>query len=313
MLAVLNTTSTLFITILLGLLVGRTGIFKRGDDLLLINYVFYISLPLNLFLSCMNAKLSIFNLNYLSSYCIATTLVLCFTWYISKLLFKLKPIECHVTGLSATQVDGAYFTMPLFNLLFKSTALAVPLILIQNVLFFTLGLILIQINSEKNTSTSNYLLFAISRIGKVLLHNPVISMSMLGIIFNVLHIKPYAPIIHSMKFIGDTSSAVALFSLGLTCSFYLKEIRQASNLIKLATMCFIKLMIYPAIALLIGYYYGLSHELLIALVLLIGSPAATHTYIIANKYQVDTSISTFNVVITTILSFITINLWIYLL
>lgn len=313
MLAILNTTSTLFITILLGIIVGNLGLFKRGDDQLLINYVFYIALPLNLFLSCYHAKLEIFNGAYLASYSLAMIVILSITWLISRYIFKFQPIERHVTGLSTTQVDGAYFTIPLFNLLFKSSALAIPLMMIQNIVFFTLGLILIQINAEQKQAEQKYFMFALSRISKVFLHNPIISFSLLGIALNLLNIGLYTPITHTMKFIGDTSSAVALFSLGLTCSFHLKDIKKASNLIKLSILTIIKLLLFPAVAWLIGYWCGLNHQLLLALVLLAASPAATHTYIIANKYQVDTSISTFNVVITTILSFITINLWIYLL
>lgn len=313
MLAILNTTATLFIAIFIGMIVGKLGLFKKGDDQKLINYVFYIALPLNLFLACLHAKLAIFNPAYLSSYSLSMIVILVITWLIGKYLFKFTPIERQVSALSTTQVDGAYFTMPLFNLLFKSTALAVPLMFIQNVVFFTLGLILIQFHFEKNKPKQNHLIFALKRTGKVFIHNPVISFAVLGLVFNLLHLKPYTPISNTMKFIGDTSSAVALFSLGLTCSFYLAELKNIANLIKLTTIAVIKLLIFPLIAWLIGRACGLTPELLLALVLLSASPAATHTYIIANKYQVDTSLSTFNVVITTILSFITINVWIYLL
>lgn len=313
MLAILNTTSTLFITILLGIIAGSFELFKKGDDQLLINYVFYIALPLNLFLSCYDAKLEIFNGSYLASYTITMIIILSITWLISLYIFKFQSIERHVTGLSTTQIDGAYFTIPLFNLLFKSSALAVPLMMIQNIVFFTLGLILIQINTEQKQTEQKYWMFATCRITQVLLHNPIISFSLLGIALNLVNINLYTPLTHTMKFVGDTSSAVALFSLGLTCSFHLKDIKKTSNLIKLSTIAAIKLLIFPAVAWLIGYVSGLNHQLLLALVLLAASPAATHTYIIANKYQVDTSISTFNVVITTILSFLTINLWVYLL
>lgn len=313
MLEILSATSALFITILLGFIAGFVGIFKRGEDKVLINYVFYFALPLNLFLSCYKATWQIFDANYLISYSLSMIIIITLTYWLSKKIIKVKRQESLINTLAVSQVDGAYFTIPLFLVVFQSSALAVPLMLVQNVIFFTAGLILLQLGLENRKRQSSYFVFIFSRVGHVLIYNPLISLSLLGLLFNFSKIPLPSILLQDAHFIGKTASCVALFSLGLTCSFYIKELKQVSNIILLTLLSSLKLIVFPIIALLIGTLLHLPRELKIALVLLTASPAATHTYIVANKYEVDAQVPTFNVVITTILSFITINSWLYLL
>lgn len=312
MFEILNTTSTLFITILLGFIAGRAKIFKPGSDHTLINYVFYIALPLNLFLSCYKAPWNIFNGKYLSSYIIAMLVIISLTYIFSHIYLKCKHQESIINSLITSQVDGAYFTMPLFLLLFKSYSYAVPLMLFQNIVFFTLSLVLLEVSFDK-TQGKNIVVFIFKRISHVLLHNPLISMSILGLVLNYFEVPIPAIVIKNIKFIGETSSAVALFSLGLTCAFCIKKVSNPKKLLPILYFSSIKLLLFPFVTLIIGILLACNHEYLLALVLLTGSPAATHTYIIANKYEIDVEIATFSVVITTILSFITIHLWLYFL
>lgn len=311
MLAILNTTSILFVAILLGFLAGISGLFKRGNDQVLINYVFYIALPLNLFLACYHTKWQIFDPSYLLSYTLAMFVTIGGTYFISRKFLRSPVNASQINTLATSQVDGAYFTMPLFVLIFKSTALAVPLMLIQNIVFFTGSLLLLQICNEQSQRSENYLSFILKRVGQVLLHNPLISLSLLGLIFNFIQLPVPKLVISNAQFLASTASAVALFSLGMTCAFHINGLKQLKQIIPLTILSFIKLLVFPLCAWLIALSFHLPHALILALVLLCASPAATHTYIIANKYESDAQVATFNVVITTLLSFVTINLWLY--
>ena len=313
MLSIINTTALLFITILLGFACGRVGVFKDGQDRTLIDYVFYIALPLNLFLSCYHSSWHIFNLHYLLSYSISMFMVIMLSYILSQILLKPGKSASIINSLAASQVDGAYFTIPLFLLIFKSNSLAIPLMLIQNTLFFTLSLLLLQMSckNKNQPQEKNYFSFIINQTIYIITHNPIISLSLLGLIASTLPIKIPTNILHIAEFIGNSASAVALFSLGLTCSFYLNGFKRKEQIYPLFCLSFLKLVILPFISLIIGKVLHLDHDLLLALVLLTASPAATHTYIIAKKYDIDVDIATFNVVLTTILSFFSINLWLY--
>lgn len=308
---ILDTTLTPFILIFLGMACGAIKIFKHGDDRVLINYVFYIALPLNLFISCYHASWKIFNFSYLSSYSLSILIIIILSYFLSRKLGTGQQNSI-IQTLCASQVDGAYFTIPLLEIILHNGSLAIPLMLVQNVIFLTLSLIWLQISIEPKEQHHSYFKFIFTRIYLILIRNPIIAASILGLVCVFLKINLPTTIEHSIAVIGDTSSAVALFSLGLTCVFYLNSLTQHRQLIQICILSSLKLLILPAIAAMIGiFWFPLPHNLLIALVLTTASPAATHTYIIANKYKCDTEIATFNVALTTILSFITINLWLY--
>lgn len=313
MLFVLHTTAILFITIFLGFCSGFIGIFKQGQDRILINYVFYIALPLNLFLSCYRAKWQIFNTNYLIAYSLAMVFIIILTYILSKKFFSTKNIDAIINTLVTSQVDAAYFTVPLFILIFQTATLAVPLMLLQNTVFLTIGLIFLQMSLEKDKRNTSHFIFVVKRIWHILMHTPIISLSLFGLLLNFIKTPIPHLLLSNAKFIGDTSAAVALFSLGLTCFFHLNELKKTTTIIPLVVLASLKLLIFPVIALIIGIFLKLPHELLMALVLLTASPCATHTYIVASRYEIDAEIATFNVVLTTLFSFVTINIWLYLL
>lgn len=311
MFAIMNTTSVLFVTILLGLLSGMLGFFKRGDDRVLINYVFYIALPLNLFSSCFHASWAIFNGPYLLSYGLSMLFIIGVSYVLSRKYLGVSRRSSLVNTLSVSQVDGAYFTMPLFVIIFHSASLAVPLMLAQNVLFFTASLLFLEVSEEPDSKAHNVVVLFFLRIYHALSRNPIIIASLAGLLSAYLSLKLPTTVATSVNFIGSTSSAVALFSLGLTCAFFVKGLSDWRQLWPLLTLSFLKLLLFPLIAAGIGLLFKLPHDLLLALVLLTASPAATHTYIIANKYHCDAEVATFNVVLTTLFSFLTVNLWLY--
>lgn len=311
MLGIMNTTSTLFITIVLGFICGKTNLFKPGQDQVLIRYVFYIALPLNLFLSCYEATWHIFNLSYLLSYSIAMILMIGLSYLLSQKLLKPGKSASIINTMAASQVDGAYFAIPLFLLIFKSDSLLVPVMLIQNTVFFTLSLTLLQMSCENQPPQKHYLRFIVGQFFYVITHNPIICLSLLGLIAGLLSLKIPGNIMHAAQFIGNSSSVVALFSLGLTCSFYSNSLMQKEHIFPLLGLSLLKLWVLPFLSFVIGTILHLNHELLFALVLFTASPAATHTYIIAKKYDTDVELATFNVVLTTLLSFFSINLWLY--
>ena len=311
MLATLSITSSIFITILLGMLCGWSKLFHRGHDQILIKYVFYIALPANLFLSCYKAKWHIFNFAYLTSYILAALLIGLLSYFLSRRKFNSSSTASLINSLLSTQVGVGLFTMPLFMQVFKSTHLAMPLMLWQSVVFMTLGIFALQLNDTTTPRQRNFVSFIPVRIIKVIFTSPVIVLSLLGLTLGSLQIPLPQFASTSAKFVGDTLSAVALFSLGLSVAFNFKALRNLRQIALISCLSIIKLLLFPLIALAVGYLFKLSTEYLLALVLFCASPTAAHTYIIAKRYNAESELATFSVVFTTILSFISINLWLY--
>ncbi len=311
MLHILNTTASIFITILIGFMCGALRLFKPDQDKILINYVFYIALPANLFLSCYNAKWSTFNPAYLSSYLMAAIIIIALSYLLNRYWFKFTLTNSIINSLNVSQVGVGLFTMPLFMVVFGETHLAMPLMVWQSVVFMTSGIFCLQLSTEQ--SQKNYITGIFGKIIRAIIYNPVIILSLMGLMAGTFALKLPNFLITSTKSIGDTLSTVALFSLGLTCAFNFKSLRNLNQLIPLMNLIILKLLFFPLIALFIGRYFGLDSEYLLALVLFCASPAAAHTYIIAKRYNMNADLATFSVIFSTMLSFISINLWLYAL
>ena len=315
MFEVIISTSILFASILLGFLCGKFKLFTSGADTILIRFVFYVSLPLSLFMSCYKTPRVILNFNYVMAYSLSMFVIIGITYYVSRKYFKLDKTSSLINTLATSQVDGAYFAIPLFMFIFSSASLAIPVQLVMNLFFFTMSLLFLDLllAKDKSHDFKSHLSFIFKRLISVIFTNPIIFFSMLGLVFGLTHVIIPHKIQEFASFIGRVASPLALFSLGLTCAFHLHIKSILKELNGLIVVNLLKLIIFPLIALVIGIIFELSQTTLLALVLFCASPTATHTYIIANKYKMTSMMATFSVVTTTMLSIISINLWLYLL
>ena len=313
--AVFDTTFVLFFTIFFGLIMGFSKVFPKGSDKTFIHLVFYILLPLQLFLSCYHADTSQLSLNYGLAYVGSMLTMIVLTLIIVLGFLKGSKVDGILNSMAVTQVDGAYFAIPLFLLIFSSTAFAIPLMAIQNIVFFTMGVLIIELLQKKGLSKYEGVLFIIKKVVKVSVTNPIIVSSVLGFVLGSMKVPVNDNISNAFSFLGKASAPIALFSIGLSCSYGLRKIKVDYQLLTIGMLTVLKLIVFPLIALLFGLMFGLHGDLLLALVLLCATPTATHNYIIASQYDLSEQVNTqtFTVVFTTILSFLTINIWIYFL
>lgn len=312
MLEIIAATSVSFLAILLGFAFGKSTLFPANASTTLISYVFYLALPASLFLNCYLAPFSLFNWHYLSAYGTCTVLICLITFLWSFHLLKTNLATALINMMAVSQVDGAYFAIPVFLLIFGSSATAIPLIAIQNILFFTLIILLIELFARPFNAPFKQIVF--SRIKKTFLTNPIILSSLLGFFLNFLQIPLPNKLHEYLNFFGTSASPVALFALGLSLPASLSAlIRSHDNMMEMILLSMSKLLFYPMLAWMMGLLFRVPHTLLSPLVLLCAAPAATHNFIIATKYELNSQMQTNVIVISTLLGFFTINLFLYLL
>ena len=218
--AVFNTTFVLFFTIFFGLIMGYSKVFPKGSDKTFIHLVFYILLPLQLFLSCYLADTSELSLTYGLAYGGSMLVMIALTFIIFlKLLKDSNRVDVVLNSMAVTQVDGAYFAIPLFLLVFSSATFAIPLMAIQNIVFFTISVLIIELLQKKDLTKTSSVLFVIKRVVKVLFTNPIILSSVLGFTLGSIKIPISGNISNAFSFLGKASAPVALFSIGLSCSY----------------------------------------------------------------------------------------------
>ncbi len=309
---VLIKTFNFFVPFLLGFCASLVKLFRKGDEQVLVKFVFYIGLPATLFLSCYKANWAIFGTNYLMSYLISGIFTFLLSLIVNSLILRDKVINGTMLGLVTTQVGVGLFTVPLFNLIFKSAAMAMPLMVCQSIIFLTFSIILLELQSGKPDKKGIFNLI-VKRFMRSIFYNPVILFAILGLCLNLLKFKLPIYLLGGIEFISQPLSALALFCLGLSSGFNLRILGAGFKDWRLFCQLLIKLFIFPAIAYLIGKWMSLTLIQLESLVLFAASPTAAHTYAISKRYGEKSEFTSIAIVVSTIASYFTVALWIYLI
>jgi predicted permease len=181
----------------------------------------------------------------------------------------------------------------------RASILAGFLMLLQN---FLAVVALSRFNKEPNQTIST-----LSLIRRVLL-NPVIISAMAGMTFSLTGLDLPVILDRSLKILSGMALPLALLVIGTSISF--AQMRQQLRVTALISL--LKLMLLPALGLAFFYFLEIgSTEYLPALILL-ASPTATVSYVMASEMAGDADLATAAISITTLISAVTFVLWLSL-
>lgn len=181
----------------------------------------------------------------------------------------------------------------------RASILAGFLILLQN---FLSVVALSRFNKEPNQTIST-----LSIIRRVLL-NPIIISAMAGMTISLTGLDLPVILDRSLKILSGMALPLALLVIGTSISF--AQMRQQLRVTTLISI--LKLMLLPALGLAFFHILELgSIEYLPALILL-ASPTATVSYVMASEMAGDADLATAAISITTLVSAVTFILWLSL-
>ena len=142
-----------------------------------------------------------------------------------------------------------------------------------------------------------------------ILKNPIIVAIFLAIPFSILQVNFPFIIQKTISNIAVTASPLALIAIG--ASFELKDSIQKIKPTLVAS--FIKLILISAIIIPIAIFLGYRNQELIAILIMTASPATATCFVMSKNMGNDASLSSSIIVMTTLLSSITLTLWIFIL
>lgn len=147
------------------------------------------------------------------------------------------------------------------------------------------------------------------KVLKNVLTHPCLVAIYLGLFFMITQLPLPKLVTDTVRYIGNCNSAMTMFIVGTI----LTDVKP-SEIFQSDTFGFsaFRLVILPAIALLVGVLLGLDTTSLGISVLMTGMPAGATTAIFAARYHSDASFAARCVVMTTLLSMISLPLWCYL-
>lgn len=178
----------------------------------------------------------------------------------------------------------------------RASILAGFVMLLQN---FLAVVALSRFNKEPEQKPS-----VISLIRRILL-NPVIISAMTGIAFSLSELDLPVILDRSLKILSGMALPLALLVIGTSVSF--AQMRQQLSVTFAITI--LKLMLLPALGLIFFHILGLARIEYLPALILLASPTATVSYVMASEMAGDADLATAAISITTLASAVTFTLW----
>lgn len=300
----INATLPIFLMMLLGKLLLRLHIIDESFTKTADKYVFTIALPALVFKDITENNIKEhFDGSYVLFCFFVTLFIILAIWGLTGRFMKNeqeKGAFIQVSYRSSAAILGLAF----IENMYKSAGMA-PLMIIGAVPLFNIFAVVILTLTGENDGQKPNLAATVVNIFK----NPILLAILAALPFAFLDVHFPVFINKTISSIGSTATPLALLSIG--ASF---EGRKAIQKRKPALAAsFIKLILLPALFLPLGIFFGYRNQELMAILIMLGSPSTVSCYIMAKNTGNDSVLTSSVIVLTTLLSSITLTLWIFIL
>lgn len=294
MTGVLEGFSIIWVVILVGYLVGRTGVLGEQGRHVLSRVTFFVASPALLFTTLAESDpVSVLGpLLWVAALSAALTAVL---YYLATARMLKRPAsESIIAAMSASTVNSANLGLPIALYVLGDMSYAAPIILFQLALYQPINLAMLDATTSRHRTTPIALLLATAK-------NPMIIGSLLGLAVALTGIELPSIVLEPIDLIAGASIPAMLMAFGISLvgskPLEKKSGRRADVLIASAA----KLLVHPLLAWVLAYWvFNLRGELLVASVIMAGLPTAQNIFVTAMRYEHGVTIAKDTVLITTI-------------
>lgn len=308
MLNVLSAIVPVFLIVAVGYLVTRAGVLKRQDMTVLSTYVVRVALPVLVFVNVVGRSLSeILNPVFLLAYGLAA-MVLMFGGVLFSRARGGAGVRAATVGFASSGTNNGFMGFPILLLLLPETAgLSVGMsMLVDNTLIVPVALALYEAASGRGGSP----LRRASRVALNVVRHPMVIAITLALLVEAFGIELPGVVERSVTMVANSSSAVALFSIG----GMLVGLRLKGQLTDLFAAVTGKLVVMPAIA--VGLVIllpmlglpALTWELRAAVILTCALPSMTVMAALAEQHG-EGELGAAAMMLSTVCSFFTMTAW----
>uniref|UniRef100_A0A7C3WVW8 AEC family transporter n=1 Tax=Dictyoglomus turgidum TaxID=513050 RepID=A0A7C3WVW8_9BACT len=290
---------TLILISLLGFISKKYKIFREEDREIFSKFVYTFSLPALVFYSI-----------YSNPPQISLDKVVLVEWIVSIVIGILALLIGFVLNLNKKTIGSLFLVSiggnvtflgyPIMEKLYGNQGLTVAIIYDQLgmcLFIYTIGIILISLLSAQKIN--------FNFIVKKVLNNPPLWGLILGFIFSPYKLPDF--LIDSLSILGKATTPLMMFLLGLSFSKPQKNNRSTLGIFSGITL---KLLLFPFLALILSRVLGLSDVPYKVTVLESAMPSMLTALVLALQFDLDTIFASHVIVYSTLISLITLNLWI---
>lgn len=303
---VLNSLVPVFLIILLGKLLCRTGFLSDGTAKSLNKLTYWVALPALLLDKISTSTFNAEEVSRISLLLVIATLAsAAISWLIARLL-KLERRAIGAFIQCSARSNNAFVGLPVIlyaltdlypGVETAATLSLAPAIVCYNVMSIS---VLLAFSDQKTAGTGT----AVRLFTKQLLTNPLLLACVVGLAINALQIRFPMILQRSLSTLGSAALALALLSIGSSLSF--EGIGQ--NLNRSFAASSIKVFIQPLLGLGLAVLWGLPAMDRQILLLYLACPTAVASYVLTDIFNSDRDLAAHIIVLSTLLSAVSLSL-----
>lgn len=302
---ILNTIIPIFMIIFLGLFAKRKG-FIPPEFLGPANrLVYYLAIPAMIFRAISKASLKAqFDIGVLVIALLSVVAVFLIAWGLGLLgRFRQGSLATFVQNsmhgnLGYIGLAVAYYYLGNDGLV-RASILTGFLVILQNFL----AVFILQLYAGESRPDRHLRIVFFKIAG-----NPIILAALLGILFSLFEIQVPLVLARGLDILSSMALPTALLIIGASLSFDLMR----SKLFAVLTTGFVKLILLPAVGFALYSIVGTPAADYLPGLILLASPTATVSYVMAREMQGDTDFAVAAISTSTLLSAVTFSIWLKL-
>lgn len=280
--------------ILIGYIVGRSGVLGEHGRFVIGRIAFYVLAPALLFTVLADANVHVLFSSLLPVSLIAAAAVGIAFALVARLVWKRPVSESVVGSLASGYVNANNIGIPVAVYVLGDPAYSAPVILLQLLVFAPVALTILDIQDRGRVS--------LRRILAQPFTNPIIIASFVGVMFAVFGVHLPAPVMEPFRLIGAAMVPVVLISFGMSLHGQ-RPLAPGSSRRDVLLASALKLVAMPLTAWSVGHFlFGLSGKPLFVVTVLAALPAAQNVFNYAQRYERGEILARDVVLITTVLS-----------
>ena len=309
MLALLDIVLPVFLIIGAGYTCVRTGLFNEQLVDHLMRYATNFALPCLLFTAISTLDLeAVFRVNLLLSFYIGSISCFVIAIFGARFLFGRRPGEAVSIGFAAFFGNTLLLGLPIMERAYGPGSLEpnYAIISIHAPFCFIVGITTMEFARADGRGLSSTL----TSVAKAVFSNALMIGLALGFAVNLSGFTLPGPAASALEMIVRSALPIALFSLGGVLVRY--GLNQ--KLTEVAWLCFVKLLVHPAIALFLAtFVFDLSQNFTRAVVVTAAMAPGINAYIFANMYNRSKGTVASSILLGTAISILSASIWLTIL
>ncbi|WP_346726800.1 AEC family transporter [Feifania hominis] len=299
----INTVMPLFLIMIIGWFLRRLGMITAEVVQKVNQIVFYLALPASMFLDLATADIrEVFDAKFVLFAVGVTVVGFIVAWVLGELVLKDKSqVGAFVQG--AFRSNYVFIGVALVKNVLQVDDVAVAQLVIAFVIPFYNVLSVLALTTRGVTKEK----VTVSRLLKNIATNPLIISILIALPFSLLRVQFPFLVTKTLDYCGTIATPLALMMIGANFNFGNIKSRLGGTLLACAYKLVLQGLIFIPIAVKLGFG---TQELLVLLVMLC-SPTAANSYIMAKNMGGDSELASSIIVGTTLFSVVTLTAWIF--